>query len=69
MWLEPEMKIHAPEIGRAWYNTPPLAMRELRGEGVLVDFWDYTCSNCLGTLPYLKELMSWLMFGLAGARS
>lgn len=55
MWLEPEMKIHAPEIGRAWYNTAPLAMRELRGRVVLVDFWDYTCSNCLRTLPYLKE--------------
>lgn len=55
MWLEPEMKIHAPEIGRAWYNTAPLAMRDLRGRVVLVDFWDYTCSNCLRTLPYLKE--------------
>lgn len=30
MWLEPEMKIHAPEIGRAWYNTAPLAMHKLR---------------------------------------
>lgn len=55
MWLEPELKIHAPEIGRAWYNTAPLAMRELRGRVVLVDFWDYTCSNCLRTLPYIKE--------------
>lgn len=34
MWLGPEMKIHAPEIGRAWYNTAPLAMRELRGRVV-----------------------------------
>ena len=32
MWHEWEMKIHAPEIGRAWYNTAPLAMRELGGE-------------------------------------
>ena len=55
MWLEPEMKIHAPEIGRAWYNTAPLAMQGLRGRVVLVDFWDYTCSNCLRTLPYMKE--------------
>jgi thiol-disulfide isomerase/thioredoxin len=54
MWLEPEMKIHAPEIGRAWYNTVPLAMCGLRGRVVLVDFWDYTCSNCLRTLPYVK---------------
>jgi thiol-disulfide isomerase/thioredoxin len=55
MWLEPQLKIHAPEIGRAWYNTPPLSLRELRGRVVLVDFWDYTCVNCLRTLPYLKE--------------
>jgi hypothetical protein len=47
MWLEPEMKIHAPEIGRAWYNTAPLAMHDLRSRVVLVDFWDYTWSNCL----------------------
>jgi len=55
MWLEPELKIHAPEIGLAWYNTAPLAMRELSGRVVLVDFWDYTCSNCLHMLPYVKE--------------
>lgn len=55
MWLEPEIKIHAPEIGRAWINSPPLSMRGLRGQVVLVDFWDYTCGNCLRTLPYVKE--------------
>jgi thiol-disulfide isomerase/thioredoxin len=30
-------------------------MHDLRGRPVLVDFWDYTCVNCLRTLPYLKE--------------
>ena len=40
-----------------WFNTPggrPLSMHELRGHVVLVDFWTYTCINCLRTLPYLK---------------
>jgi cytochrome c biogenesis protein CcdA/thiol-disulfide isomerase/thioredoxin len=37
-----------------WFNTEPLTMRQLRGRVVLVDFWTYTCVNCLRTLPYLK---------------
>ncbi|HSM85349.1 MAG TPA: redoxin domain-containing protein [Candidatus Limnocylindrales bacterium] len=47
--------VRAPEIGRIWFNSPPLSMRQLRGRVVLVDFWDYTCVNCIRTLPYLKE--------------
>jgi thiol-disulfide isomerase/thioredoxin len=46
----------APELqgtGR-WFNSPPLTMRSLRGRVVLVDFWTYTCINCLRTLPYVK---------------
>ncbi|MGE5138048.1 MAG: redoxin domain-containing protein, partial [Rudaea sp.] len=38
-----------------WLNSPPLRMRDLRGKAVLVDFWDFTCINCLRTLPYLVE--------------
>ena len=40
-----------------WFNTPggrPLTMRGLRGRVVLVDFWTYTCINCIRTLPYLR---------------
>jgi thiol-disulfide isomerase/thioredoxin len=48
-------KIHAPEIGQTWVNSPPLALRELRGRVVLIDFWDYTCLNCIRTLPYVVE--------------
>jgi thiol-disulfide isomerase/thioredoxin len=55
MWLEPEVKIHAPEIGRAWINSAPLSTRGLRGRVILVDFWDYTCVNCIRTLPYVRE--------------
>lgn len=47
--------VRAPEIGRIWYNSPPLSMRQLRGRVVLIDFWDYTCVNCIRTLPYIKE--------------
>ena len=41
----------------AWINTPgsqPLSLAELRGKVVLVDFWTYSCVNCIRTLPYLK---------------
>ena len=49
----------APEFTgtQRWFNTPggrPLTLRSLRGRVVLVDFWTYTCINCLRTLPYLR---------------
>ena len=47
-------QVRAPEIGRIWLNSPPLSFRQLRGRAVLVDFWDYTCVNCIRTLPYVK---------------
>ena len=47
-------KVRAPEIGRLWYNSAPLSFRQLRGRAVLVDFWDYTCVNCIRTLPYVQ---------------
>jgi cytochrome c biogenesis protein CcdA/thiol-disulfide isomerase/thioredoxin len=40
-----------------WFNTPgnaPLSLAGLRGRVVLIDFWTYTCINCIRTLPYLK---------------
>src|ERR1051326_1154782 len=48
-------RIRAPEIGRVWLNSPPLNLRQLRGRAVLIDFWDYTCVNCIRTLPYVQE--------------
>jgi cytochrome c biogenesis protein CcdA/thiol-disulfide isomerase/thioredoxin len=38
----------------AWINSPPLTAESLRGKVVLVDFWTYSCINCLRTLPYIK---------------
>ncbi len=49
--------IRAPEFGAGeWLNVEhPLTMTGLRGQAVLVDIWDYSCINCLRTLPYLRQ--------------
>ncbi len=49
----------APEFtdNQRWFNTPGgdgLTMEGLRGQVVLIDFWTYTCINCIRTLPYLR---------------
>ena len=57
-------RLDLPDLGTApefvgnqeWFNTPgdkPLTLKGLRGRVVLVDFWTYTCINCIRTLPYL----------------
>ena len=38
-----------------WINTEPFAMTSLRGKVVLIDFWTYTCVNCIRTFPFLKQ--------------
>ena len=39
-----------------WLNTPhPLQLTDFRGQALLLDVWDYTCVNCLRTLPYIQE--------------
>jgi thiol-disulfide isomerase/thioredoxin len=42
------------EGNAGWINSPALTPDDLRGKIVLVDFWEYTCVNCLRTLPYLR---------------
>ncbi len=37
-----------------WLNSPPLNVASLRGKVVLIDFWTYSCINCLRALPYVK---------------
>jgi thiol-disulfide isomerase/thioredoxin len=46
----------APEFAGIdkWLNSDPLTMQQLRGKVVLVDFWTYTCINCIHVLPYVK---------------
>ncbi len=38
-----------------WINSPPLQLNDLKGKVVLIDFWTYSCINCIRTLPYLKD--------------
>ena len=47
----------APEFSGidAWINSRPLTMEALRGQVVLIDFWTYTCINCIRTFPFLKQ--------------
>lgn len=47
--------VNAPEFaGGEWIQGGPVPVRG-SGRPILVDFWDYTCANCLRTLPYLTE--------------
>ncbi len=39
---------------KGWLNSPPLTTEGLRGKVVLVDFWAYSCINCLRTMPYVN---------------
>jgi len=38
-----------------WINSAPLALKQLHGKVVLVDFWTFDCINCVHTLPYVKQ--------------
>jgi cytochrome c biogenesis protein CcdA/thiol-disulfide isomerase/thioredoxin len=45
-----------PELSGAvaWLNSPPLTREQLRGKVVVIDFWTYSCINCLRALPYVE---------------
>ncbi len=48
--------LRAPELyGDYWFNSEPIALRDLRGQVVLIEFWDYTNADCIHALSYLKE--------------
>jgi len=53
-----DIKVDAPEFTgiTAWINTKPLTMESLKGRVVLIDFWAYSCVNCLRTVPFIKRL-------------
>ena len=46
----------APELARinGYINTEPVTLADLKGKVVLVDFWTYSCINCIRTIPYLN---------------
>jgi len=37
-----------------WFNSPPLTREQLQGKVVLVDFWTYSCINCIRSIPYVR---------------
>ena len=49
----------------SWLNSKPLAADDLKGKVVLVDFWTYSCINCLRAIPYVRAwgrntgIMAW----------
>jgi cytochrome c biogenesis protein CcdA/thiol-disulfide isomerase/thioredoxin len=47
----------APELAGItnWINSVPLTLQSLQGHVVLIDFWTYSCVNCIRTLPYLEQ--------------
>src|SRR6185295_7599236 len=50
---------NSPEVELAgithWLNTKPLTLESLKGKVVLIDFWTYTCINCIRTLPHVTS--------------
>jgi thiol-disulfide isomerase/thioredoxin len=48
----------APEFSgiAGWINSDPLSIRSLRGRVVWIDFWTYTCVNCVRTLPFVRAM-------------
>lgn len=46
----------APELAGTggWFNSEPLKLADLKGKVVLIDFWTYSCINCIRTLPYVQ---------------
>ncbi|MDP9236977.1 MAG: redoxin domain-containing protein [Chloroflexota bacterium] len=54
---EEQGPVRAPEFPAnvTWLQGGPFKLADLRGRPVLIDFWDYTCVNCLRTLPYVNE--------------
>jgi cytochrome c biogenesis protein CcdA/thiol-disulfide isomerase/thioredoxin len=48
--------VRAPEFAGLgpWHNTEPFTLADLKGKVVLVDFWTYSCINCIRTLPYME---------------
>lgn len=54
--LEDPLAALTPSLSGAtkWFNSSALSFEDLKGKVVLVDFWTYSCINCLRTLPYVK---------------
>ena len=51
--LPVEGELPSLEGATQWFNSAPLSVQSLRGKVVLVDFWTYSCINCIRALPYV----------------
>ena len=51
-------RVGAPEFTGidAWINSPPLSLPALHGKVALIDFWTFSCVNCVRTIPHLQQL-------------
>ncbi|TFY96668.1 redoxin family protein [Ramlibacter humi] len=54
LFSRPAADIQSLDGAVSWVNSPPLTPQSLRGKVVLLDFWTYSCINCLRTLPYIR---------------
>ncbi len=54
----PSQALASLDGATTWLNSPPLDAQALRGKVVLLDFWTYSCINCLRTLPYVRAWAS-----------
>lgn len=56
--LAVSQRVEAPDFTGidGWLNTSPLTLADLRGKVVLIDFWTFSCVNCVRTIPHLKVL-------------
>jgi thiol-disulfide isomerase/thioredoxin len=56
--LPADERVAAPDFQgiASWINSPALQLHSLRGHVVLVDFWTFSCVNCIRTLPHLQAL-------------
>jgi thiol-disulfide isomerase/thioredoxin len=52
--LDHEGNVPSLDGAVAWLNSPPLTREALRGKVVLVDFWTYSCINCLRSIPFVE---------------
>jgi thiol-disulfide isomerase/thioredoxin len=56
--LPASQRVAAPDFTGidAWLNSPPLTLADLKGKVVLIDFWTFSCVNCVRTIPHLRVL-------------
>ena len=53
-WFQPASALAPLASAKGWMSSPAIAPEALRGKVVLLDFWTYSCINCLRTLPYVR---------------